>query len=243
MKAYLKYNRLEAAGWMSLLFWLEVFKDYDITIVCDLFDVKTQEPPLMLKNILQSVNYKGNIINTDYGSSHIFNDVILKKKYRTAGAVNTTCFNYHTSTDPFWLIDADDTFFITRDYNYLRSKLAKAEEIMRKNNYDGFGLDFYRVYNDTWSFGVALMRPGLDFNYIRAQLKDEDFVPKKDTKCLDVWFDKLRKQGKLKLESFVIDQGNFVHYIDGKFERPYNLYEWYNGKWNDKPLPKGIIIL
>jgi hypothetical protein len=242
MKVYLKFNKTDTVGYMCLLSWLDIFKDYQIILVCDLFNVDTDPVPKFLKDIIDQHPHPIKLLNTDYSLSIPFNDTILDKRYRRAAAANLTCFKDNVDDLFFWLIDADDTMFLTRNFTPIKEKLKAAEEIVVNDNLDSLALDFYRMQNGTWSFGICLIKQSLDFDFIKNNLNENDWGPK-DTRCLDIWFDKLRRQNKLNVKSFVLDKTSFIHYVHKTKALPYTLYEWSDNKLNGIPLPEDFIIL
>jgi hypothetical protein len=242
MKVYLKFNKTDTVGYMCLLSWIDMFRDYDIILVCDLFNVSQDPIPELLSVVLNQSNKKIEIINTNYESSFQFNNLIPDPRYQKAAAANVTCFNHNKSDDYFWLVDADDTMFLTRNFDFLKLKIKEAEKLISDNHFDSLSLDFYRMQNDTWSFGICLINAKLDFNFIRNNLSDNDFISK-DTRCLDICFDKLRRTNKLNLKTFIINNASFIHYVHKTRNLPYCLYHWEAGALNGKPVPEDFIIL
>jgi hypothetical protein len=242
MKVYLKFNKTDTVGYMCLLSWLDIFKDHEIILVCDLFNVNTDPVPKFLKDTIDQHPQPIKLLNTDYSLSVPFNTTILDKRYQRAAAANLTCFKDNLDDPFFWLIDADDTMFLTRNFTPIKEKLKIAEEIIVNDDLDSLALDFYRMQNGTWSFGICLVKQSLDFVSIKNSLTEDDWNPK-DTKCLDIWFDKLRRQNKLNLKSFVLDKTSFIHYVHKTKTLPYTLYEWTDNKLNGVPLPEDFIIL
>jgi hypothetical protein len=114
MKAFLKFNRSDTASIMCLYHWLELFRDYDITVVCDLYDVKTQPRPAYLNETVVGKSF--NVINSDYSTGNI---MPFKARKRKMASANFTCFNLAKNEHYYWLIDADDTMFLIRDYNLI----------------------------------------------------------------------------------------------------------------------------
>lgn len=242
MKVYLKFNKTDSVGYMCLLSWLEIFHDYEIILVCDIFKVDSEPTPLFLDSVLKRTNKHIEIINTDYLLSEPFNDLIHDPRYQKAAAANLTCHKHNTTDQIYWLVDADDTMVLSRNFDFVKKKFSEAENHFISNNLDSLALDFYRMQNDTWSFGICLMRSTLNFDYIRDKLSDKDFVPK-DTRCLDICFDKLRRKDLLKLKTFIINDLSFIHYVHKTKNLPYYLYHWNNSKLNGISVPEDFIIL
>lgn len=240
MKVYLKFNKTDTVGYMCLMSWMEIFRDHDIVLLCDLFDAK-KAPPKILKEILKGANKRVKIMNTNYVLSEKFDPLIPDIRYRKAAAANLTCFKHNK--DPFfWMVDADDTMFLTRKLSEVTSRLIQAEEMIVRENYDSLALDFYRMHNDTWSFGVCLVKRSLDFDVIRSKLSEGDFG-NKDTRCLDICFDKLRRKNELSLRSFVLPGVSFMHYVHKSRNLPYTIYEWSDTQMNGQNMPADFIKL
>jgi hypothetical protein len=235
-KAFLKFNRDDASSLVCLFYWLEIFKDYELFLICDLFRENSPVPE-NLKQLLQNKNIK--IKNTDY-SLRTQTDHLFSKGWKVkASCANLTCFNLLDPTDTdFWIIDADDTMFLTRDFDLIRTKLLDAENILNKEQLDGLSLDFYREAHDQWSFGVCLLSSTIDLN----KLKDATLF-KTPIVNLDGAFDHLRKQQEYKLKSFIIDECGFQHLINKFPELDGGIYYWKNKKLWNIPLKDDIIIL
>lgn len=240
MKAYLKFNKTDSVGYMCLISWLQIFKNHEIILVCDLFPA-SDKIPTPLKEILGHYQDSIKIINTNYMSSKMFDDLIPDPRYQKAAAANLTCFD-DCQDSYFWLVDADDTMFLTRNLQEITERLKSAENIIQQEKYDSLALDFYRMQNNTWSFGICLVKQSLNFAEIRNQLSNDSFTPK-DTKCLDICFDKLRRQNKLNLRSFIIKNTSFIHYVHRTRNLPYTLYEWSDTQLNGKNLPEDFLKL
>jgi hypothetical protein len=227
-KVFLKFNRPTISALNCLNFWIDIFKDYDVTIITDLFNAVDEPKIELLKAIDQT------FINTDYLSSDFCKHLLGENKWCAVAAVNFTCFNL--TNEPFWLIDADDTIFLDSNYDKIREKIKKVEKIFFEKNYQGLSLDFYREsWNSHWSFGVALLHNSFDFSMITSI--DKGQVSKYGAETLDVLFDILRKNGSYKLESFVFDDTFFHHHLFYKTKRegitPFGVYYWKDRKlWN-----------
>lgn len=156
MKVFLKFNRTQDFAYDCLSFWLDVFKDYDIYIVTDIFKINRDKIPQKLKNLIVS---DIGLINSDYTTSQYFSHLFNKGWKRAAASANITCWQYCTKHDKmFWLIDADDTRFLNVEPSTIIKKLKQVENVFVENEYDGLSLDFYReIFDDHWSFGVCLM--------------------------------------------------------------------------------------
>lgn len=238
MKVFLKFNRSDAHSLICLHQWMEIFKEYDITLVCDLYDVNRDTMPQYLNNLASF--YKFDVINTDYSTGNI---LPFKSRKRKQASANITCFNV-ASESYFWVIDADDTMFLTRDYATLSERLKKAEYIFNKDKLDGFSLDFYReTHFDHWSFGVCLLRTNLDLSKLNQVTVEEVDQTPGLTKNLDSYFDMLRRKGIYNLKSFVFEDIPFQHTINPMDLPLDGIYQWRNNKLYDLDLQEDVIVL
>ena len=239
MKVFLKINRDDPAAVLCLRFWLEVFKNYKTFILCDRYRPDIDPTPDYLKTVL--IDYKVTVINSDYsiGDAYCQN---LKGAKRGMASANLTAFQHVKKTENFWMIDADDTVFLTRDFDGLREKLKTAEQYLLDKNLDGFSLDFYRNLNNGWTFGVCLIRGSMPWQLI----KDVDMGPMSElgfARNIDTAFDSLGRQGTFKLKNFVFDRMAFQHQCNNYPEMPHGVYVWHRGKLWDAPLKDDIVVL
>lgn len=239
MKVYLKYNKNPKEIPSSLIclnHWLTVFQQYDITIITDIYNVKDRKPR-------QFDNIVARFINTDYSLAAELDHLLEGKRWKNVAASNFTCYR-DSQSEPFWLIDADDTLFLTTDIIDLRKKIKQAEDIFNKDNLQGFSLDFYRtIKRDHWSFGMALLRNSADLMDILKSTKEEEVRQHKLPLNLDSIFDTNRRKSLLNLKSFVFNNCYFQHQLDQKY-LPFGIYHWLNGKlWNDTDINKEVVII
>jgi hypothetical protein len=238
MKVFLKFNRDTAAAKICLDHWLKIFRDDDITIISDLYDVTAETKIKRLADI------KVPIVNTDYSLSTEYQNCFGGGKgelWRRAGAANFTAYKLAGIDTTFWLIDADDTMFVSTDYTEIRSRLLSAEQHFKEKKLDGLSIDFYReLVNDHWSFGVCL----LTTNTKLTLLKEVDPIEISQIIKyinLDGAFDVLRRNKIFKLESFVLNNYFFHHHVD-RPQLSFGLYHWIdNTLWNKIPLASDVI--
>ena len=226
---FLRFNRDSFSSKMCLYQWFEIFQDYNIILLCDIFDNKSVPNKWKEK-------YNFTLKNTYYAPySFPFDSSSMKQACSTL-----TCF-YNCEDKFFWLIDADDTQFLTTDYYDIRSRLKKAESIFIKEGLDGLSLDFYReTLFDHWSFGLALMAHDIDLTLLDKIDEDDWKFHTKQSKQrrevlpnIDSYFDILRKRKKLNLKSFIFDDLSFQHTLQHEsFDRdlPNGIYTWKNRK-------------
>ena len=225
---FLRFNRDSEDSRICLIKWFEIFKDYNILLQCDIYDY--QGMPSYLRE------YEFTIVKTWYRPLDFpFDSSSLNQACSTL-----TCF-FNCFDEYFWLIDADDTKFFTEDYEDLRNRLSKAEDIFIEQKLDGFSLDFYReILFDHWSFGVCLMSHDIDLTLLdKINENDWEFHTKESRKRrevlpnIDSYFDILRKRKKLNLKSFIFDDLTFQHTLQHKsFDRdlPNGIYTWKDRK-------------
>lgn len=239
VKAFLKFHRTDPAAVLCLRFWCELFKEYETFILCDRYDPKFESTPLYLKSVLD--DYKLTVINSDYtiGEEYCRN---LKGAKRGMASANMTPFYYMKNTDAFWIVDADDTVFLTRDFESLKEKIKKAESYSTEHKIDAFSLDFYRNLNDGWTFGLALLKSNLPWQKIK-ELDGEEISSTGMARNIDTAFDLLGKKGIIKIANFVFDRIAFQHQCNNYPEMPHGIYSWYKGRLWDMPLEKDVVIL
>jgi hypothetical protein len=158
MKVYLKFNNLDAMSITCLTFWIELFKnDYTLFLLCDKEDT-------IVDKIVKDQNLR--LHKTDYSLINSYKKLFKTEKNINCAAVNLTIFEMSKNDEWFWMIDADDTMFLTHDINNLKEKIKKIEEMFINSKMDGFSLDFYREFRDHWSFGICLFRGDINYNKI-----------------------------------------------------------------------------
>jgi hypothetical protein len=187
------------------------------------------------------MDYDVTVINSDYSIGDIYCGN-LKGAKRGMASANLTAFQHVKKEENFWMIDADDTVFLTRDFDSLREKLKTAEQYLLDKKLDGFSLDFYRNLNNGWTFGLCLLRGSMPWQLI----KDVDMGPMTElgfARNIDTAFDSLGRQGVFKLENFVFDRYAFQHQCNNYPEMPHGIYVWHRGKLWDTPLQSDVIIL
>lgn len=241
MKVFLKYNREGPSALICLHYWIELFSNYEIIINCDLFDVDKDKIPDNLKNLALNKNVK--FINSDYSTGNIYTPNFKAKK-RAMASANLTAWNHLKSEDQyFWIIDADDTMFLSANFNLIREKIKLAEDYALKHNLDGFSLDFYREYNDSWTFGVCLLKTNIPWKDIK-NVTTEELIQNGLANNCDSCFDMLGRKGIVNLKNFVFDRCSFQHLINKNYTAiPNGLYYWRDGKLWNTPLKPDVIVL
>lgn len=240
VEVFLKFNKETRPSLMCLRHWVDIFRDYPVTIVCDLYPADTAQPTAAMAAIMQNIS----VINTDYALSQPFSHLLKVQRWHNVCASNLTCFRANQS-HAFWLIDADDTQFLTEDINMLRRKFRTAEQHLEQHGLDGFSLDFYReIKKDHWSFGVALFRGNLDFGPL-SQITAEQLLS--HSKGLILNFDSVldygRRTGQYQFDSFVFDHCFFQHWLEQN-ALPYGVYHWRNGMiWDEIMLRSDIVVI
>jgi len=239
MKAFLKINRTDPASILCLRHWCEIFKPYETFILCDLYNPKNENTPNFLKTVLE--DYKVTVINSDYSIGPKYCKCLKGAKHGMASA-NMTCFQHLGKSKAFWIIDADDTMFLTRDYDLLRTKISQAEKYLFEKDLHGFSLDFYRNQNDCWTFGVCLLRSNTPWKLLET-LSAEEVSSTKLARNIDTAFQLLKNKGSMRLENFVFDKLAFQHSINNYPEMPHGIYSWSRGNLWDSPLKSDVVVL
>jgi len=240
MKVYLKYNKDPKENPSSLIclrFWVDLFREYEITIITDIYNVKDKKPKQF--NSFNKIRF----INTDYSLSKDLDFLLENKRWKNVASSNFTCFQ-DSNFEPFWLIDADDTIFLFNDLEILRSKIKKVEDIFHKEPLHGFSLDFYRtIKRDHWSFGMALLKNSNDLFAILKSTSEQDIRQHKLPLNLDSVFDTQRRKNKLNLKSFLFDNCYFQHQLEQKY-LPWGVYKWNKGfLWDDVAINNEVIVI
>lgn len=241
MKVFLKYNKTGPSALLCLHYWLELFAEYEVFINCDLFNVSKDPVPAELLRLISGRNVK--VINSDYSTGNLYASQFKSKK-RCMASANLTCWNYfNKSDDYFWVIDADDTMFLSKDFNLIRTKIKSAEAYAKQENLDGFSLNFYREFNDTWTFGVCLLKVNSPWQRIK-EISAEELVQNNLPLNCDCLFDMLGRKGILKLKNFIFDNCGFQH-LENKIYRslPNGIYFWRDRKIWNTPIKPDVISL
>ena len=222
---------MDASGVLCLRFWLEVFREYETYILCD------RETDLL--DTVQKDYPQAKLISSDRTIIAECCET-LKSSKKNMAAANLTGFKLSRNVDAFWMIDADDTMFLTNELDTLRAKLSRAEELFQEKNFDGFSLDFYRNYNNSWTFGVCLLKSDLDYTKIK-QVSGDDMANLGLARNIDSAFDVLGRQGHWKLGNFVFSRMAFQHLYNNYPLMPHGIYIWNKGKLWDIPLQPDVI--
>lgn len=239
IKAFLKINRQDASGVLCLRYWLEVFREYPTFILCDWFQPGVDPVPGILQSV--KIDYpRAEIINSDRNLTEYCGT--LKGAKHGMATANLTGFVRSQDADAFWMIDADDTMFLTRRFEIVQEKLRSAEEIMFRDSYDGFSLDFYRNLNDGWTFGVALLRSSCPWKRIQ-EVQGPDMVDLGYARNIDSAFHVLGKRGVMKLGNFVFSGMAFQHLHNNYPDMPEGVYYWPKAHLWDRPLQPDVIVI
>ena len=233
INVFLKIDRMDASGVLCLRFWLEVFKNYETYILCD------RETDLL--DTVQKDYPQAKLIQSD-------RTVIaeccttLKSSKRNMAAANLTGFKLSQNADAFWMIDADDTMFLTRRFDILDEKFKAAERVFEEQQFDAFSLDFYRNLNGGWTFGVALMRSSLPYQRI-LEVDGPDMVDLGYARNIDSAFHVLGDRGIIKRGNFVFNKMAFQHLHNNYPLMPEGVYYWSAKHLWDVPLQPDVISI
>jgi hypothetical protein len=231
MKVYLKYNKENTDSIKYLLKWIKIFEKYETKIICDLENI---EPISRITDI--------EILRTNYSLKDPIAHLCKHRRWENVAASNLTCYK-DAGLSSFWLIDADDTEFLTDNIELLRKKIKNIEKIFEEECLDGISLDFYReIKKDHWSFGMALLRQKTDLYQLLTSLTAESIQQHKGLILnIDSMFDALRRYNKLNLKSFVFDGEKFFHDLY-QVALINNTYYWKDRKiWDNISLKPDVI--
>ena len=233
INAFLKINRSDPSAHLCLRYWLEVFKSYKTYILCD-WDNTTS-----LKTML--IDYPGvEIVSSDRSLVKYCQG--LKGAKRNMASANLTGFNYSKGVEAFWMVDADDTMFLTNNFNIINEKLKRAEELCRSQRIDAFSLDFYRNLNNGWTFGLALISTAANWQRIQ-EVTGDDMASLNFARNIDSAFHVLGLRGILKLRNFVFSGLAFQHICNNYPEMPHGIYIWNKDRLWDSALQPDVIVI
>lgn len=231
--AFLKINRTGPSAVACLRHWLEVFRDHETFILCDWEDTSRLDSCRKDYPCAQ-------IIKSDRSLSRYCGG--LKGAKHGMATANLTGFTHSRDADAFWMVDADDTQFLTYDFVLIRDKIARAENVMQERSLDAFSLDFYRNLNNGWTFGLALIRSQCKWEYM-AELRREDLESTGLARNIDTAFHVLGARGHLKLGNFVFDGVAFQHLYNNYPDMPHGIYMWNNGCLWDSALQPDVVSI
>ena len=210
---FLKWNKNNTVANICLGKWVEIFSDarYQIHLLCDLAEnalnidgAYVKMPKNGIKLTRSSETIRTFLLNTG-----------MTKQWAYAGAAHLTCYlGVPENIDFFWNIDADDTIFLNTDEN-IREKFKLVENFFVQSDMDCFSLDFWRLLENHWSFGVSIHKP--NWSEIAAAVNENikkymTSDPSAALKNIDGLFDMMRRTRRLSLESFVLSDCYFQHF-------------------------------
>jgi hypothetical protein len=240
-KIFLKFNREEDFSFECLNYWIDVFKNDNIYIITDLFE-KNSIPESFKKRISDYTNTK--ILNSNYSLPDTYIPIIKKEAVKKLASPNLTCFEYIEYTDKhYWVIDADDTRFLSNDPTYIRSKLIECERILEQESLDAFSLDFYRCLDiNAWTYGVCLVSTTLNKTLLK-NISQDNIKSYGLVLNFDSIVDILGREQLLKLKSFVFDKTKFQHVVNRYPKLADGIYYWANRKLWNTPLREDIVVI
>lgn len=243
----LKFNRWTSESYFCLKFWLSLLSNTGrhCIILQDLWPVDGL--PKDLTNLINSFDYTPEIKCTDYSLSANFKFAKPESTHwARQGAACLTAFKL-ISSDYFWLIDADDTIFLT-DPKIVLEKLCIAEEIAYLKNFDAFSYAFYRHVpkKNHWSLGIALLKSTIPVNEV-VSITYEEISQYGIGDNIDGAFDYLRRAGRLNLQSFIFNNIVFHHHTPHiarwNTGAVYGVYDWRAGILNGRlKIPNDVFM-
>lgn len=235
IKAFLKINRTGASAIACLRHWLEIFRDHETYILCDWAYPFPQELTNAQRDYPRST-----IIDSDRSLTRYCG--ALKGAKHGMASANLTGFVYSQDSDAFWMVDADDTQFLTYDFDLVRAKIRQAETVMHERGLDAFSLDFYRNLNNGWTFGLALINSTCQWQRMN-ELTRQDVESTGLARNIDTAFQVLGDQGIIKLGNFVFDGLAFQHLYNNYPDMPHGIYVWRRGHLWDQPLKSDVVVI
>ena len=234
-KAFLKINRTGASAMACLRHWLEIFRHHETYILCDWPQPWPEELISAQRDYPASRFIASDRSLTEYCGG-------LKGAKHGMASANLTGFQHSQDADAFWMIDADDTHFLTYDFDAIRKKISRAEEIQQERSLDAFSLDFYRNLNNGWTFGMALIRVECAWQRMR-EIQREDMEALGLARNIDSAFHVLGQRGILRIANFVFDGLAFQHLYNNYPAMPHGIYSWHRGRLWDQPLKSDVIVI
>ena len=243
VNAFLKVDRDAPHTLLCLRFWLETFKSYRTFVLCDNKELESKLHKMLTNDYPSTI-----LVESDRRLVRYLRE--LKSSKRNMATANLSGFELSKDADLFWMIDADDTLFLTNNFTIINEKLRLAESYLSDNKLDGFSLDFYSTQIrkgdtkpcDAWTFGVALFRANLNWREL-VEVKADEMEQYLFARNIDSVFHCMRARGKWKLESFVFNDFSFQHLYNNYPAMPNGVYYWRKRKLWDIQLPDRIVQL
>ena len=238
MYYYLKVNQDIIYTYKNLQNWMNVISeinDAQMVIIADNPDV--------VRNI---VNVNRLYKNTTFISSERENpdlkeivEHVTDERWKNAGYAHLTTFLHageHASGQPFWNIDADDTYFCVSPER-LRQIIEEAEETAQKKGYSAYSLDMNKTMTQGvhWSFGVTYTENSIDWiPKLKAACKTPEWRQIKtalDSPNVDWFFTWLGIGTDIRLGTFYVENLRFIHFSPDLLRSSWfaGVLHWSNG--------------
>jgi hypothetical protein len=232
---YLKVNRDAAYTIDCIQGWINIINEIgaDFYFVCDnkMLEYKILRKCYFRNGDIKFISSIGKPINKVANS-------LYTGPWENATHAHLTPF-YHArkrGIKKFWNIDADDTTILLNPVK-VAEVLGQVEKLSEKECISAISLDMWRsrTYGKHWSLGVLYINDNVDFCHVFESNKDLSWIKKvegyDDAFNLDWFFSYLKLQGKIKIETFYIDNCYFIHWgnfiLDPTFS---GIYLWKDGK-------------
>lgn len=212
---YLKVHNDDETMYRCLQNWIDVVDaiNGDYFIICDSDKLKSK---IMRKIFFPDLNIK--FIKSQRKKLEKVISKLTTGFWGNAGCAHATTF-YHAAENgikEFWNIDADDTMILFKP-NTVAQILEKVQDYAKNNKIEIFSLDMWRsrTRNKAWTFGVTYIQNPIKFIDI---FNKETGVWKKDYEGfdnalnIDWYITYLKNSGKVKAESFYIENSSFIHF-------------------------------
>lgn len=220
---YLKFNSTNYGfSLWCLHHWINIAtaSNGNYCIICD--------KPNIIKKILASVPFEKCEIRIIPSNKHVISKEFLKNichpVWEKACLAHLTTF-WHAKKHGlmnFWNIDADDTSFFLPPEK-ITPLLNKISEYSTSHNVSIMSLDMHRsrYCGRHWSFGVTFVNSAFMTSDILADAKNKywkknyEYIFDSEFGCLsnlDWFFTYLKDCGKIKIETFTLDDVYFIHW-------------------------------
>ena len=236
---YLKVNQDVVCTYKNLQNWMNVIsgiEDAQMVIIAD-------NPDVVRKIVNVNHLYK----NTTFISSERTNPELVEiaehatdERWRNAGYAHLTTFLHareHAPGQPFWNIDADDTYFCV-SAERLRQILLEAEKMAHERGYAAYSLDMNRTITRGvhWSFGITYTDHSPDWiPMMKKACKNPEWECAKealDSPNIDWFFTWLGLHTDVRLGTFYVDNLRFVHFAVDLLRSSWfaGILHWKDGK-------------
>lgn len=235
---FLKVNKFNVYTFINLQHWIDIVEllGADFFIICD--------NPILKKHILKNIVFPN--LDVKFIKSCKCNKLKKIVKNVATGLWGNATYAHLTSfyyadkfnINYFWNIDADDTFFSLPPEN-CAELLKQVKDYSINNKIDVFSLDMWRscTFDRHWSFGVTFVNNKNNSNSILNLIQDtcknnwqEKYAKYVVEYNLDWFFNYLKDNKLLGIETFYVENCMFFHCADFYNTIGGPISYWHNGK-------------